>query len=112
MLKLVQVLGTLTSLIVLEVWSASVQSSESELENDLDRPNGGISEYYTAFLNISYFDKNRGVFHTEKTETGRYSTSTPNDFWGTVVPLISNLTVSSKKNLSVHYETNGKTMKT
>jgi len=107
MLKLVQVLGTLTSLIVLEVWSASVQSSESELENDLDRPNGGISEYYTAFLNISYFDKNRGVFHTEKTETGRYSTSTPNDFWGTVVPLISNLTVSSKKNLSVHYETNG-----
>ena len=44
-----------------------------------------ITDYYTAFLNITYFDGDRGVFHTERTETGRFSTNIPKDFSGQVV---------------------------
>ena len=46
-----------------------------------------ITDYYTAFLNITYFDGDRGVFHTERTETGRFSTNVPKDFSGQVVIL-------------------------
>ena len=75
-------------------------------------PEGGMVEYFTAFLNISYFDKTRGVFHTEKTETGRFSTNFPKDFHGVVVPLMSNFTIIKGENGStipdIHYELTGK----
>ena len=32
------------------------------------------NDYYTCFINVSYVIKERGVFHTERTETGRFST--------------------------------------
>ena len=85
-------------------WAASIPTSTISSRD-------GVTEYYTAFLNISYFDKNRGVYHTEKTETGRYSTNIPKDFFGTVVPLVSNFTVIQKANKSdlpdIHYEITG-----
>ena len=54
-----------------------------------------ITDYYTAFLNITYFDEDRGVFHTERTETGRFSTNTPKDFSGQVV-IIANVKDSNE----------------
>lgn len=84
-------------------WAASIPNSistTSNSENKAFTSADGVTEYYTAFLNISYFDKNRGVYHTEKTETGRYSTSFPKDFFGTVVPLLSNFTALQKANQS------------
>jgi hypothetical protein len=50
------------------------------------------SEYYTAFLNISFLDETRGVLHTERTETGRFSSSSVKEVAGIVVELVSNLT--------------------
>lgn len=87
------------------VLAASTRTGETEK---------GVTEYYTAYLNISYFDKSRGVFHTERTETARYSTNKPTDFYGVVVPLISNFTVISKDNESlpdIHFGITGKTYK-
>ena len=52
---------------------------------DVIQRNKVITDYFTAFLNITYFDQDRGVFHTERTETGRFSTNTPKDFSGKVV---------------------------
>ncbi len=52
------------------------------------------SEYYTAFLNISYLDKERGVIHTERTETGRFSSSGSfKEVAGLAVELVANVTV-------------------
>lgn len=85
-------------LLILEVRTATIPEKS------------GVTEYYTAFLNISYFDKNRGVYHTEKTETGRYSTTAHKNFHGAVVPLMSNWTVIQGENESipdVHFETTG-----
>ena len=98
-------------------WAASIPKDSTISENSSDRDKAkltsadGVTEYYTAFLNISYFDKNRGVYHTEKTETGRYSTNIPKDFFGTVVPLVSNFSVVSNANKSdlpdINYEITG-----
>ena len=99
-------------------WAASIQTGSTTSENSSDNRDtakltsaDGVTEYYTAFLNISYFDKNRGVYHTEKTETGRYSTNIPKDFFGTVVPLVSNFSVISSANKSdlpdINYEITG-----
>ena len=98
-------------------WAASIPKDSAIPENSSDRDKAkltsadGVTEYYTAFLNISYFDKNRGVYHTEKTETGRYSTNIPKDFFGTVVPLVSNFSVVSNANKSdlpdINYEITG-----
>ena len=73
------------SVILLLVLTSTLAAKAATIEDNL-------TEYYTAFLNISYFDKERGVFHTEKTETGRFSTNAPKDFKGVVVTLISNFT--------------------
>jgi len=92
-------------------WAASVSNTVSDKTISTSAHTDGVTEYYTAFLNISYFDKNRGVYHTEKTETGRYSTNVPKDFYGTVVPLVSNFTVVQTENKSdlpdIHYEITG-----
>jgi len=92
-------------------WAASVSNTVSDKTVSSSAHTDGVTEYYTAFLNISYFDKNRGVYHTEKTETGRYSTNIPKDFYGTVVPLVSNFTVVQTENKSdlpdIHYEITG-----
>ena len=53
-------------------WAASVSNTVSDKTISTSAHTDGVTEYYTAFLNISFFDKNRGVYHTEKTETGRY----------------------------------------
>lgn len=50
------------------------------------------SEYFTAFINVSYYDHKRGIFHTERTETGRYSSTSSQEVSGLVVELISNHT--------------------
>ena len=50
------------------------------------------SEYFTAFINVSYYDHKRGVYHTERTETGRYSSHSSKEVQGLVVELISNHT--------------------
>ena len=50
------------------------------------------SEYFTAFINVSYVDHNRGIFHTERTETGRFSSNSAQEVAGLVVELISNVT--------------------
>jgi len=81
-------------------WAASVSNTVSDKTISTSAHTDGVTEYYTAFLNISYFDKNRGVYHTEKTETGRYSTNVPKDFYGTVVPLVSNFSVDQTENKS------------
>jgi len=81
-------------------WAASVSNTVSDKTISTSTHTDGVTEYYTAFLNISYFDKNRGVYHTEKTETGRYSTNVPKDFYGTVVPLVSNFSVVQTENKS------------
>jgi len=92
-------------------WAASVSNTVSDKTISTSTHTDGVTEYYTAFLNISYFDKNRGVYHTEKTETGRYSTNVPKDFYGTVVPLVSNFSVVQTENKSdlpdIHYEITG-----
>ena len=92
-------------------WAASVSNTVSDKTISTSAHTDGVTEYYTAFLNISYFDKNRGVYHTEKTETGRFSTNIPKDFFGTVVPLVSNFTVIQKANKSdlpdIQYEITG-----
>jgi len=92
-------------------WAASVSNTVSDKTISTSAHTDGVTEYYTAFLNISFFDKNRGVYHTEKTETGRYSTNVPKDFYGTVVPLVSNFTVVQTENKSdlpdIHYEITG-----
>ena len=75
----------LSVILLLALTSTLAASKAATIEDNL-------TEYYTAFLNISYFDKERGVFHTEKTETGRFSTNAPKDFKGVVVTLISNFT--------------------
>ena len=89
-------------------WAASVQSLDKTANN-----NGGVIEYFTAFLNISYFDMDRGIFHTEKTETGRFSTNFPKEFHGVVVPLVSNITTSADNKTifgsDINFELTGKT---
>ena len=50
------------------------------------------SEYFTAFINISYYDHTRGVLHTERTETGRFSSNPAKEVSGVIVELLSNIT--------------------
>ena len=50
------------------------------------------SEYFTAFINISYYDHDRGVLHTERTETGRFSSNPAKEVSGVIVELLSNIT--------------------
>jgi len=50
------------------------------------------SEYFTAFINISYYDHNHGVLHTERTETGRFSSNPAKEVSGVIVELLSNIT--------------------
>ncbi len=41
------------------------------------RPSRFVSQFWTAYLNISYADEDRKVWHTERTETARYSAAGP-----------------------------------
>ena len=52
------------------------------------------SEYFTSFINVSYYDHHRGIFHTERTETGRFSSNSAQEVSGLIVELISNITNS------------------
>lgn len=48
-----------------------------------------VSSYWTAYLNISYVDKDRQVWHTERTETGRFSSSGAKEAAGVAVEITS-----------------------
>ena len=55
------------------------------------------SEYYTAFLNISYVNKEGSKFVTERTETGRFSSGSVKEVAGVAVELVANVTVEADK---------------
>jgi hypothetical protein len=52
------------------------------------------SQYWTAFLNVSYADPGRKVWHTERTETGRFSSSGVKEAYGLAVEIVSSLSDS------------------
>ncbi len=61
--------------------STSTNSQEDESQEDnsrrrLSRHNFS-SQYWTAYLNVSYVDEERKVWHTERTETGRFAGTGP-----------------------------------
>ncbi len=47
------------------------------------------SQYWTAYLNVSYTDSDRNVWHTERTETGRFGSGGPKPGRGVAVELLS-----------------------
>ena len=49
------------------------------------------SEYWTAFLNISYVDSGRQVWHTERSETGRFGSNGVKEAAGVAVEIISSV---------------------
>ena len=49
------------------------------------------SQYWTAFLNISYADQANNVWHTERTETGRFSSSGVREASGVAVEMLSSI---------------------
>lgn len=69
---------------------------------------GGInftSQYWTAFLNISYVDSGRQVWHTERSETGRFGSNGVKEATGVAVEIISsvqNPKLRSPHNLNGH----------
>ena len=51
------------------------------------KKHSGPAEYWKAFLNVSYLDTERNVWHTERAETGRYSSGNNNDVSGVVIEM-------------------------
>ena len=49
------------------------------------------SQYWTAFLNISYVDSGRQVWHTERSETGRFGSNGVKEAAGVAVEIISSV---------------------
>ena len=49
------------------------------------------SQYWTAFLNISYVDSGRQVWHTERSETGRFGSNGVKEATGIAVEIISSV---------------------
>ena len=49
------------------------------------------SQYWTAFLNISYVDPGRQVWHTERSETGRFGSSGVKEAAGVAVEVLSSV---------------------
>ena len=60
------------------------------------------SEYFTSFINVSYYDHHRGIFHTERTETGRFSSNSAQEVSGLIVELISNITNSIDSSTNIN----------
>ena len=66
------------------------------------------STYWTAFINISYVhyanNSSRPVFHTDRTETGRYGTASNRDVRGVAVEMISKESKLRGENISLENE--------
>ncbi|TRY75866.1 hypothetical protein TCAL_09365 [Tigriopus californicus] len=64
--------------------------------DDRDRilSNGLTASYRMAYLNISYLDSERKLWHTERTETGRYSSAGIREATGVAVEVLSSNPVS------------------
>ena len=56
------------------------------------------SQYWTAFLNISYVDPERQVWHTERSETGRFGSSGVKEAAGVAVEVLSSVQNSKSRN--------------
>ena len=49
------------------------------------------TQYWTAFLNISYVDSGRQVWHTERSETGRFGSNGVREAAGVAVEIMSSV---------------------
>ena len=60
--------------------------------------------YRTAYLNISYVDTDRNVWHTERTETGRFSKEGIREVAGIAVEIISAVPVVTSSDGRKEYD--------
>ena len=65
------------------------------------------TQYWTAFLNISYLDSERQVWYTERSETGRFGSNSVREAAGVAVEVMSS--VRSPKRGGVPHNLNGQT---
>ena len=79
-------MSTLASSLLLAAMSSAVAAASPSSQ--------GINftaQYWTAFLNISYVDSERQVWHTERSETGRFGSNGVREAAGVAVEVISSV---------------------
>ena len=122
------IIGSLYTLNIEASSISSESSNSSELKTNLTSrkedsdssskaistsyPKPAINQiYWTAFINISYVhittNGSKRMYHTDNSETGRYSTSLPIDVRGLAIKLVSENSNQSNNNNSLHPEENG-----
>ena len=94
------------------VTSTKEDSNHSSKAISTSYPRPAVNQkYWTAFINISYVhisgNGSKRMYHTDNSETGRYSTSLPIDVRGLAIKLVSENSNQSNSNNSLHPEENG-----